>query len=94
MSRDRRPRRLAIVATYRDSELDPHHPLHRRRGYLRRRPDPADGRARLIEFSDRGRAAVRTAEAVFRDMEAELGSRLGTAEVRQLRHALEAIAAG
>jgi DNA-binding MarR family transcriptional regulator len=65
-----------------------------RLGYLRRRPDPTDGRARLIEFSDRGWAAVHVALNAFEDMEAELGTRIGVAEVRQLRRTLEAIARG
>src|SRR2546423_3141423 len=32
-----------------------------RRGYLRRRPDPHDGRARLLELTDRGRRALSAA---------------------------------
>ena len=63
-----------------------------RLGYLRRRPDPTDGRARLIEFSDRGWAAVRSALKAFEDMEVELGARIGVTEIRQLRRTLEAIA--
>jgi DNA-binding MarR family transcriptional regulator len=65
-----------------------------RLGYLRRRPDPTDGRARLIEFSDRGWAAVHAALTAFEDMEAELGTRVGVAKVRQLRRTLEVIAHG
>jgi DNA-binding MarR family transcriptional regulator len=63
-----------------------------RLGYLRRRPDPTDGRARLIEFSERGWAAVDAALQAFEEMEAELGTRIGRTKVRQLRRTLEAIA--
>src|SRR5882757_4671384 len=32
-----------------------------RRGYVERRPDPTDGRARLLHLSERGRAALAAA---------------------------------
>jgi len=46
----------------------------------------------LIEFSDRGWEAVRTALKVADDLEAELGARIGVAKLRQLPRPLEAIA--
>ena len=63
-----------------------------RLGYLRRRPDPSDGRARLIEFNERGWAAVRAALAAFEDMDAEIESRIGVERLHQLRRTLEMIA--
>jgi DNA-binding MarR family transcriptional regulator len=63
------------------------------RGYLERRPDPADGRARLVCLTSKGREMVRTALREIADIEAAwtqawqaagLRSELGTA----LEHAL------
>ena len=44
-----------------------------RLGYLHRTPDPVDGRARLIGFTDKGRAAVAAAATAFDHMHAALG---------------------
>ena len=41
-----------------------------RAGYLERRPDPADGRARMILLTDKGRALVRQALHDIREIEA------------------------
>jgi DNA-binding MarR family transcriptional regulator len=60
-------------------------------GYLQRRPDPADGRAKLIEFTDRGWASVRTALAAFEAIEAELVAAVGAGRMRQLRRTLLAV---
>jgi DNA-binding MarR family transcriptional regulator len=59
-----------------------------RMGYLQRRPDPTDGRAKLIEFTDRGWASVRTALASFEAIEAELAATIGPGRMRQLRRTL------
>ena len=62
-----------------------------RRGYVERRPDPDDGRARLIQLSDRGRRALATAHRFHRDFERRLAARLGAEPVATLRAMLEAI---
>jgi DNA-binding MarR family transcriptional regulator len=59
-----------------------------RMGYLQRRRDPTDGRAKLIEFTDRGWASVRTALASFEAIEAELAATIGPGRMRQLRRTL------
>jgi DNA-binding MarR family transcriptional regulator len=59
-----------------------------RLGYLRRRPDPGDGRAKLIELTDRGWDAVRTALDTFATMEADLARQIGPGRLRQLRQTL------
>src|SRR5690242_2610192 len=59
-----------------------------RRGYLVRRPDPADGRARLLFLSGRGRAALAEARRFHRVYERSLSKRHGRAAVRTLRELL------
>jgi DNA-binding MarR family transcriptional regulator len=59
-----------------------------RRGYVRRTPDPADARARLVRIAERGRAAQPIAAAVVADVEAEWRAHLGDRRWSQLRDAL------
>lgn len=65
-----------------------------RRGYVVRRQDPSDARARLVELSERGRAAIRTASAFHRSFEARLVRRHGAATVESLRAVLDDMASG
>jgi len=51
-------------------------------------PDPSDGRAKIVRFSRRGSGIGKTAFAAMDAIEAELVSRLGEAEVRQLKKIL------
>lgn len=57
-------------------------------GYLQRVPDPTDGRAKLIEFTERGWAAVHTVLESFKKEEAALVRRLGEARMIELRRTL------
>jgi DNA-binding MarR family transcriptional regulator len=57
-------------------------------GYLQRVPDPSDGRAKLIEFTERGWSAVDTALSSFDEMERELADEVGSGRIRQLRRTL------
>ncbi|MGY1740037.1 MULTISPECIES: MarR family winged helix-turn-helix transcriptional regulator [unclassified Blastococcus] len=57
-------------------------------GYVRRVPDPTDGRARLICFAERGRAAVAVARRVEAEVEAEWTAHLGEGVAKDLREAL------
>ena len=59
-----------------------------RAGYVRRVPDPTDGRARLVCFAERGRAAVAVARRVEVEVEAEWTAHLGEESARALREAL------
>jgi DNA-binding MarR family transcriptional regulator len=49
-----------------------------RLGYVRRVPDPADGRARLIVIEGRGRRAVEVAQMTLDDILSEWEAYLGT----------------
>jgi DNA-binding MarR family transcriptional regulator len=49
-----------------------------RLGYVRRAPDPADGRARLIVIEERGRRAVEVAHVTFNEIVSEWKAYLGT----------------
>jgi DNA-binding MarR family transcriptional regulator len=65
-----------------------------RRGYVERRPDQSDGRARLVHLSPRGTAALAAARRFHHRYERRLIQRYGVDAVAQLRHVLEAIAGG
>jgi DNA-binding MarR family transcriptional regulator len=57
-------------------------------GYVERRADPTDGRARLVTFGPRGRKALRIARRVQAEIEAEWEAHLGARRAAQLRAAL------
>ena len=57
-------------------------------GLVERGPDPADGRARLIRFTERGRAASQEAMRVVMGVEQEWAEHLGPRLTGQLRTAL------
>lgn len=59
-----------------------------RTGYVRRGPDPRDGRARLVHVGERGAAARPVAEQAVAEVEAEWRADLGERRWRQLREAL------
>ncbi len=61
------------------------------RGYVERRPDPADRRAKRIHLTDRGRATARAAERAMREVEEHLVAVLGDVEYQRLRATLEAV---
>jgi DNA-binding MarR family transcriptional regulator len=62
-----------------------------RAGYVRRAPDPADARARLVLMAERGLRAIAVARVAEAEVEAEWVARLGEKQARQLRSALEQI---
>lgn len=54
-------------------------------GYLKRRPDPTDGRARLIMITPRGHEVQAIGRRVIAEIEAEWLAHLGQANVDTLR---------
>jgi DNA-binding MarR family transcriptional regulator len=62
-----------------------------RAGYVRRVPDPADARARLVVMAERGERAIEVARAAEMEIEAEWVRHLGAPAARQLRASLERI---
>lgn len=59
-----------------------------RAGYVRRVPDPADGRARLVRITARGSAAQAAAAEVVAEVEAEWEKHLGSRRMNALRETL------
>jgi DNA-binding MarR family transcriptional regulator len=63
-----------------------------RRGYVERRPDPRDGRARLLYLSERGQQALAAARRFHQKYERRLVREHGKDAVANLRAMLTAIA--
>lgn len=57
-------------------------------GYVRRVPDPADARARLVRMAPRGEAVIAVARKTEAEVEAEWTRHLGARATAQLRQAL------
>jgi DNA-binding MarR family transcriptional regulator len=64
-----------------------------RLGYVTRRPDPTDGRAKLVMSTDRARAAERTARAAIADIRAAWAALLGEDEMDALEASLRRLRA-
>lgn len=60
-------------------------------GYVRRVPDPADARARLVVIAERGEDAIKVARVAEAEIQAEWVRHLGLPAARRLRSALERI---
>jgi DNA-binding MarR family transcriptional regulator len=57
-------------------------------GYLRRADDPAEGRARVVRFTARGRAAYAKIHDILRDVEREWNDELGPKRFAELKSIL------
>lgn len=63
------------------------------KGYVERRPDPADRRAKRIHLTARGRRNARAAKRAIAELERRLLQRLGERRYRLMRRLLEEIIA-
>jgi DNA-binding MarR family transcriptional regulator len=57
-------------------------------GMLERRPDPSDGRAKLVRFTPKGRRALLDGIGVLKSLEDELSAEIGERNMRALRRGL------
>ncbi|MDP2317083.1 MAG: MarR family transcriptional regulator [Pseudomonadota bacterium] len=54
-------------------------------GVIERVPDPTDGRARIVRFTESGRAGLLAGLGVLAEVEAELAARVGTETIARLK---------
>lgn len=80
---------LAERAGVRKQSMAEHVAHLERAGYLERVPDPADGRARIVRTTARGREVFGVARELIADVDARLARRLGPERVQELRGLLE-----
>jgi len=59
------------------------------KGYVERRPDPADGRAKLVRLTDKGWATIRLGRQVIAEIERDYAQRIGVDRFEQLCAALQ-----
>lgn len=60
-------------------------------GFLERAPDPSDGRASLIRFTEAGSWLLRDAVRATQELDAELATLIGPDRIEALRDALDKI---
>jgi DNA-binding MarR family transcriptional regulator len=63
------------------------------RGYVKRVPDPADGRAKLIQLTAKGRKLIDAAYEVIREIETALLNQVGAKKLEAARSVLRATTA-
>jgi DNA-binding MarR family transcriptional regulator len=61
------------------------------RDYVRRVPDPTDGRGRIVVYADRGTSAAEIATSFFADLEARWGALVGPDRLQDVKAALTEI---
>jgi DNA-binding MarR family transcriptional regulator len=57
-------------------------------GYVERVPDPADGRAKIVRYTDQGVALIADAAAIAEQLNAEIANIIGTQRLGELRSML------
>jgi DNA-binding MarR family transcriptional regulator len=73
------------------AELVRHLEVH---GYVHRVPDPTDGRAKLVQPTDRGNEVVEVAQALAPEVEEQIRALLGADRAAALRADLETLRRG
>ena len=63
------------------------------RGYVRRIPDPTDGRGRVVVYADRGTHAAEVATTFFADLDARWGAVVGPDRLEDVKSALTEVLA-
>src|ERR1044072_2642922 len=63
------------------------------RGYVKRRPEPDDKRAKIICLTERGERGQATGLALFAKVEKQWAERYGTERIAQVRELLEEVVA-
>jgi DNA-binding MarR family transcriptional regulator len=63
-------------------------------GLVERRPDPTDGRAKVVCFTDRGLQLLRDSQAIFSAFEADLSDMLGKRAFNEMKAALGVVDRG
>ncbi|MEI8411727.1 MULTISPECIES: MarR family winged helix-turn-helix transcriptional regulator [unclassified Kribbella] len=63
-----------------------------RRGYVERRPDPSDARARLLQLTPKGEAALKAARRFHQAYERKLRRQFGDEVIDSMRDVLTAMA--
>jgi DNA-binding MarR family transcriptional regulator len=61
------------------------------KGYVERRDDPGDRRAKRIHLTPKGRATAAASRTAVTDLERQLNERLGATRYRQMRRHLEVV---
>ena len=62
-----------------------------RLGYAERRPDPSDRRAKLVTLTETGRGAMRLAQHIIADLEAEYAHAVGSGRFETFAATFEAL---
>lgn len=57
-------------------------------GYVSRRPDPSDRRAKLVVYTERGLRSFRDSRRIIDEIESDYERRLGRSRYRELRKGL------
>jgi DNA-binding MarR family transcriptional regulator len=61
-------------------------------GYVERRPEPGDRRAKLVVPTERGRELIRLSDEIIRDIERRAAAALGQVAYDSFKNALEIVA--